>query len=329
MTSKIEFSGIDGSYPIAGKDNDSQGFRDNFTLIKAGLGAANQEITTLQSNSVLSADLVTNGPVTNNLNGSTIDNGFYNRFYGNAFVSTVTSSPGQTLVNQDIDLSKGSLHVYRLTCNTAFRFINWPNTGKYASVRIHLWSATSPNISLTNASSSGSTITVTSTAGLTSGLNLTVTSGTGAFVPGTTIADQPALTSTTFPVTQNPSTPLSNATITASGSWTASFFSENGGTINFNNQFPNPCKIDSSQNHFVLEAWTWTGSDDRKIYIRQLGNFTATLPSVNPVTTFTSYTTTQRNAIPAVVGMVIFNTTTGKLEVCSRVTPSVQWDPMN
>lgn len=327
MTSKIEFSGIDGEYPIAGQDNDSQGFRDNFTLIKSGLSIAKSEITTLQSNAVLKADLDDNGSVTNNLNGSGLDNGFYNRFYGVSFVSTVTSSPGQTLVQQDIDLSKGVLHVYRMTTNTAFTFRNWPNTGRYAAVRVHLWSATSPNVSLTSGSGSGTTITVTSTAGLVPGLNVLVTGGSGAFVTGTTI--QEILTPTTFSVTQAPQTPLSNANITASGAWTATFFSENGGNIQFERVFPNPCKIDGSQNHFALEAWTWTGSDDRKIYMRSLGNFTSTLPSVNPVAKFTSYTTTQRNAIPAEVGMVIFNTTTGKLEVCTAVTPSVVWQATN
>ena len=32
MTSSINPNNIDGTYPIAGQDNDSQGFRDNFTI---------------------------------------------------------------------------------------------------------------------------------------------------------------------------------------------------------------------------------------------------------------------------------------------------------
>ena len=34
MASSINPSNIDGTYPVAGQDNDSQGFRDNFTNVK-------------------------------------------------------------------------------------------------------------------------------------------------------------------------------------------------------------------------------------------------------------------------------------------------------
>ena len=34
MTSAINPNNIDSAYPVAGQDNDSQGFRDNFTNIK-------------------------------------------------------------------------------------------------------------------------------------------------------------------------------------------------------------------------------------------------------------------------------------------------------
>jgi len=40
MASNINFSSIDETFPIAGKDNDSQGFRDNFQSIKNSLEAA-------------------------------------------------------------------------------------------------------------------------------------------------------------------------------------------------------------------------------------------------------------------------------------------------
>lgn len=46
-SSSIDTSGIDVDYPIAGEDNDSQGFRTNFTEIKAALDAATSDINTL------------------------------------------------------------------------------------------------------------------------------------------------------------------------------------------------------------------------------------------------------------------------------------------
>ena len=49
MTSAINPNNIDGAYPIAGQDNDSQGFRDNFTNIKTNFEYAGAEINDLQS----------------------------------------------------------------------------------------------------------------------------------------------------------------------------------------------------------------------------------------------------------------------------------------
>jgi hypothetical protein len=49
MPSNIISETIDGTYPVAGIDNDTQGFRDNFTIIKTGLATAGSEITLLQS----------------------------------------------------------------------------------------------------------------------------------------------------------------------------------------------------------------------------------------------------------------------------------------
>ena len=50
MTSAITVTSIDADYPVAGQDNDSQGFRDNFSQIKTQLTTAGSEITALQAN---------------------------------------------------------------------------------------------------------------------------------------------------------------------------------------------------------------------------------------------------------------------------------------
>ena len=49
MASIINTVDIDTAYPVAGQDNDSQGFRDNFTLINTNFVAAKNEIQALQS----------------------------------------------------------------------------------------------------------------------------------------------------------------------------------------------------------------------------------------------------------------------------------------
>ena len=57
MTSQINPNDIDGAYPVAGQDNDSQGFRDNFTNTSTNFQYAADEITDLQNNAVLKAAL--------------------------------------------------------------------------------------------------------------------------------------------------------------------------------------------------------------------------------------------------------------------------------
>jgi len=53
MTSQINPNNIDGTYPVAGQDNSSQGFRDNFTNTKNNFTYAYNEITALQANAAL------------------------------------------------------------------------------------------------------------------------------------------------------------------------------------------------------------------------------------------------------------------------------------
>lgn len=50
MASNIVTTTIDAEYPIAGRDNDTQGFRDNFGIIKSNFSAAKAEIEDLQDN---------------------------------------------------------------------------------------------------------------------------------------------------------------------------------------------------------------------------------------------------------------------------------------
>jgi hypothetical protein len=50
MTSQINYSAIITTFPVAGKDNDSQGFRDNFASTSAGLSVAKTEIKAIASN---------------------------------------------------------------------------------------------------------------------------------------------------------------------------------------------------------------------------------------------------------------------------------------
>lgn len=71
MPSNINPTNIDGSYPVAGQDNDSQGFRDNFTNIKTNLQFAKNELDDLQSKVLLKSAL-TGTALANDMNYATV-----------------------------------------------------------------------------------------------------------------------------------------------------------------------------------------------------------------------------------------------------------------
>lgn len=81
---------------------------------------------------------------------------------------------------------------------------------------------------LTGASSSTTTVTVSSTANLRAGMPVRVTSGTGAFAANTVISS--ITNSTQFVVSATPATPLSNASIECTRIWEHARLNDNGHT---------------------------------------------------------------------------------------------------
>ena len=66
MASNINPNNIDGTYPVAGQDNDSQGFRNNFTNISNNFSVAATEISDIQAKAVLTSALI-GGTLNNNM----------------------------------------------------------------------------------------------------------------------------------------------------------------------------------------------------------------------------------------------------------------------
>lgn len=73
MASLVNPFNINGNYPIAGQDNDSQGFRDNFTNIKNNFIFIKQEVEDIQSKVILKSAL-SGGSLDNNFLGSQVKN---------------------------------------------------------------------------------------------------------------------------------------------------------------------------------------------------------------------------------------------------------------
>lgn len=137
-TSNINYTGIDQLFPVAGQDNDSQGFRDNFATIKSSLQTAYNEITELQANAVITSTLGSeNTAVQNDLQGSSIESGSFKDFHTEIYTHDASD-------NIVVDVSLGDFQLITLTnASSAVTFSGWPSpqstsNGLCAKVRVHM-----------------------------------------------------------------------------------------------------------------------------------------------------------------------------------------------
>jgi hypothetical protein len=131
MTSQINPNDIDGAYPVAGQDNDSQGFRDNFTNTVTNFQYAADEITDLQQNAVLKAAL-TGTTLDNNMNGSLLYN-----FEASQVAGTVNPL-GTTSGTVTLDWTNGSYQTLTTSGSVVLGFTNFPASGVAASIVLRI-----------------------------------------------------------------------------------------------------------------------------------------------------------------------------------------------
>ena len=129
MTSAINPNDIDGAYPVAGQDNNSQGFRDNFTNTKTNFQYAANEITDLQSKVVLKAAL-TGTTLDNDMAGSPLSNANISDF--SAVVAQLGNQSGSVAINY-ID---GHYQTVTTSGSLSLAFSNWPAAGNFGIVRV-------------------------------------------------------------------------------------------------------------------------------------------------------------------------------------------------
>ena len=131
MTSAINPNDIDGTYPVAGQDNNSQGFRDNFTNTKTNFQYAANEITDLQTNAVLKAAL-TGTTLNNNMNGSPLSNANISDF---SAVAVILGTLSGTVT---INYISGHYQTVTATSGSAISlaFSNFPDAGNFGIVRV-------------------------------------------------------------------------------------------------------------------------------------------------------------------------------------------------
>lgn len=125
MTSQIISETIDAAYPVAGVDNDTQGFRDNFQIIKDGLGTAASEISTLQETTTkLNED--------NNFNGSQIASA---KFLDSRHEISINGAPLTSGV--EIDVRDAHYHRYVIGADLTIAVLGWPQDS-YAKIVLDL-----------------------------------------------------------------------------------------------------------------------------------------------------------------------------------------------
>jgi hypothetical protein len=132
MTSQINPNNIDGAYPVAGQDNNSQGFRDNFTNTKTNFQYAADEITDLQSKVVLKAALSGGGSLNNDMLGSVLSN-VQLQDTSQTRVSLGTLSGSVT-----INYAAGSVQTVTTNGSISLAFTNFPAAGASGTVAVQV-----------------------------------------------------------------------------------------------------------------------------------------------------------------------------------------------
>lgn len=117
MTSLINFAAINENFPVAGQDNDTQVFRDNFDTIKTNFSAAKTEIQDLQDN-VARTDTASDFAY-NLVTSVTLQDAYLRKKdYGAAIVAG----------SQDVSFQQAMYHIIKFGTNCALQFTEFPTT---------------------------------------------------------------------------------------------------------------------------------------------------------------------------------------------------------
>jgi len=125
MASNIDEVSINSEYPIAGQDNDSQGFRDNFGIIKNNFVAAKNEIEDLQDNTAKKNEA--NNFLGNNITNANLVN-----------VSEELNAGGTLSSSQDVNFTLGPVQTFTVGGDITLTTTDWPESGKVGKIRLIL-----------------------------------------------------------------------------------------------------------------------------------------------------------------------------------------------
>lgn len=149
MASNINETNINADYPVAGQDNDSQGFRDNFSVIKNNFGSAKTEIESLQTNTAKKNE----------------DNDFlgFQLTGANLIANTeVVNSGGSLSSSQNVSFSNGHMQTFTVAADITLTLSDWPDSGKLGKMTVMLLSNAATNRVVTWAVEAGGNLVTNS-----------------------------------------------------------------------------------------------------------------------------------------------------------------------
>jgi hypothetical protein len=164
MASNIVPGNIDGAFPVAGQDNSSQGFRDNFTAIKNNFTQAKTEIEDIQTNKA-----------------DTDANTSFNDY---VVSRAVLKDCGETVyahgtTGGSITLNHENGHYQTLTTNAAvtLAFTNFPSASMGRIILDITYASTAHTLTVTSATLAADNVT-----GFDAGTNIVTISTTGRYL---------------------------------------------------------------------------------------------------------------------------------------------------
>lgn len=131
MASQINPNNIDGNYPVAGQDNNSQGFRDNFTNTRVNFQSAENEINELQSKGIFKQAIA----------GTALDNNMADNLIYAALIrdfSAVKATPTGVSGTYTLSYSAGHYQTISTTAGVTLAFTDFPPAGQYGLMRIQI-----------------------------------------------------------------------------------------------------------------------------------------------------------------------------------------------
>ena len=117
MPSNINYASINENFPVAGQDNDTQVFRDNFDTIKNSLSTAKTEVADLLDNAARKDE-------DNDFGENRIVNAIFRNVKGLKYspAGVITAAEGESSVNTEINFLNGMYQIYRFGTNANINF---------------------------------------------------------------------------------------------------------------------------------------------------------------------------------------------------------------